>query len=180
MPCSRDGDCVGGAAHCRTGTGVSVVPDTLVFNSSTWDTYQHISVIAEEDNFAEGHLEQIVQISHTSQSREDPSYNTGLAQTITVVLDGDNDEPGFVVEPSTIQSSESSSSRSQHHEAGYYRAKLLSEPLDAVTIKSDILALEGGVAHLAISPPSSDGDIFHASRLGILALVKPVACHHRR
>ena len=98
-------------------TAVAVSPAQLDFAPADWNGWQTVTVTAPEDDDATG---ETVTVAH------DVSGGYGRSSAVLTVSVNDNDTPGVVVEPLTLQVAEGGTAT--------YRVKLATEPDAQVTV----------------------------------------------
>ena len=107
---------------------VTVVPTSLTYSATTWNTAQTVTATAVHDDDGVG---ETVTVSHTTTS-SDASYTIAsarAAESVTVTVT-DNDPPGLAVDPTTLALTEEDATAG----SGTYTVALAALPSGLVTI----------------------------------------------
>ena len=107
---------------------VTVVPTSLTYGATTWNTAQTVTATAVHDDDGVG---ETVTVSHTTTS-SDASYTIAsarAAESVTVTVT-DNDPPGLAVDPTTLALTEEDATAG----SGTYTVALAALPSGLVTI----------------------------------------------
>ncbi len=116
---------------------ITMSPDTLIFVpvDDQWAHPLTVTVEAVDDNISEGDHEDIITMLSLSV---DPAYTNQTGEAAIPVLIADNDSVGVLISESSLTLVES--------EAGIvretYRVRLTSEPVDPVTINTNVVPVE--------------------------------------
>ena len=120
---------------------VTVVPTSLTYSATTWNTAQTVTATAVHDDDGVG---ETVTVSHTTTS-SDASYTIAsarAAESVTVTVT-DNDPPGLAVDPTTLALTEEDATAG----SGTYTVALAALPSGLVTI-----TVTSGNAAVTVAP----------------------------